>query len=75
MTGKKQQSSWKQVLTPEDGQIRPKHIVVLKILKWQVFRHWQAAQKTEKEKWTWNNNVRQDANVQYKESKVILVSK
>jgi hypothetical protein len=27
-----------QVLTPEDGQIRPKHVVVLKILKWQVLR-------------------------------------
>jgi hypothetical protein len=57
MTGKKQQSSWKQVLTPEDGQIGPKHVVVLKILKWQVlkkcFRHWQAAQKTEKGKWKW----------------------
>jgi hypothetical protein len=38
MTGKKQQSSWKQVLTPEDGQIRPKHVVVLKIWKWQVLR-------------------------------------
>jgi hypothetical protein len=26
------------VLTLEDGQIRPKHVVVLKILKWQVLR-------------------------------------
>jgi hypothetical protein len=33
MTGRKQQSCYKQVLTPEDGQIRPKHVVVLKILK------------------------------------------
>jgi hypothetical protein len=38
MTEKKQQSSWKQVLTPEHGQIRPKHVVVLKILKWEVLR-------------------------------------
>jgi hypothetical protein len=29
----KEQSSQKQVLTPEDGQFRPKHAVVLKILK------------------------------------------
>jgi hypothetical protein len=33
MTGRKQQSPLKQVLTPEDGQFRPKHVVVLKILK------------------------------------------
>jgi hypothetical protein len=33
MTGNKQQSPQKQVLTPEDGQFRPKHVVVLKILK------------------------------------------
>jgi hypothetical protein len=33
MTGRKQQSSWKQVLTHEDGQFRPKHVVVLKIFK------------------------------------------
>jgi hypothetical protein len=72
MTGNKQQSFWKQVLTPEDGQIRSKHVVVLEILKVtsvenakKCFRHWQAAQNTEKEKWKWNNIVWRDANVQY----------
>jgi hypothetical protein len=37
----------KQLLTPEDGQLRPKHVVILKILKsdkcwehYKVFKHW-----------------------------------
>jgi hypothetical protein len=33
VTSRKQQSSQKQALTPDDGQFRPKHVVVLKILK------------------------------------------